>query len=126
MESRRPRLLCYGHDDMLLYTRKCILEDDFSVEICRGLVQLADCLRRGPVRIVVLCHSVPDQECEAAIEIARAAWPGVKILTLREGDQGEECSLHADKTMASLEGPPVLLYKVHSMLGSASENASYQ
>jgi hypothetical protein len=28
--------------------------------------------------------------------------------------------------MASLEGPPVLLYKVHSMLGTAPENASYR
>ncbi|HEY1963555.1 MAG TPA: hypothetical protein VGG59_01425 [Acidobacteriaceae bacterium] len=111
---------------MLLYTRKCILEGDFSVEVCSGLAQLGEFLRNGPVRIVVLCHSVPDQECEAAIQMARATWPGVKILTLREGDH-EECSLHADKTMESLEGPPALLYKVHSLLGTASAgSASYQ
>jgi hypothetical protein len=111
---------------MLLYTRKCILESDFSVEICSGLAGLGEHLRQGPVRVVVVCHSVPDQECEAAIQMSRAAWPGIKILTLREGDH-EECSLHADKTMESLEGPPALLYKVHSLLGTASAgNASYQ
>lgn len=126
MESRRPRLLCYGHDDMLLYTRKCILESDFSVEICTGLTRLGECLRAGPVRVVVICHSVSDQECKAAIEMARAAWPGIKILTLREGDH-EECSLHADKSMDHLDGPPALLYKVHSLLGTASaDKPSYQ
>jgi hypothetical protein len=110
---------------MLLYTRKCILEGDFSVEICSGLTRLGELLRAGPVRVVVLCHSVPDQECEAAIEMARAAWPGIKILTLREGHH-EECSVHADKTMESLEGPPALLYKVHSMLGNASAGNARQ
>src|ERR1700747_2018487 len=104
MEPSRPRLICYGHDNMLLYTRKCILDGDFSVEICSGLSRLGECLREGPVRAMVVCHSVPDQECEAAMEMARVAWPGVKILALREGDHGE-CSLHSDKTMESLEGP---------------------
>jgi hypothetical protein len=126
MEPTRPRLICYGHDNMLLYTRKCILEGDFSVEICGGLTRLGECLSKGPVRVVVICHSVPDEECEAAIQMARAAWPGIKILTLREGDH-EECSLHADKSMESLEGPPALLHKVHALLGMASaENANYQ
>jgi hypothetical protein len=110
---------------MLLYTRKCILQSDFSVEICTGLARLGECLRQGPVRVVVICHSVPDQECEAVIEMARATWPGIKILTLREGVE-ETCSLHADKTMESLEGPPALLYKVHSLLGTAAAgNATY-
>jgi hypothetical protein len=115
----RLQLICYGHDDMLLYTRKCILQSDFSVEICTGLARLGECLRQGPVRVIVICHSVPDQECEVAIEMARATWPGIKVLALREGIP-ETCSLHADKTMENLEGPPALLYKVHSLLGTAS------
>ena len=125
MEPSRARLVCYGHDDMLLYTRQCILSRDFSVEICSGLARLGECLREGPVRVVVICHSVPDRECEVAIEMSRAAWPGIKILTLREGDPGV-CSLHADKSMENLEGPPALLYKVHSMLGSLSAESQSQ
>jgi hypothetical protein len=104
---------------MLLYTRKCILERDYSVEICSGLARLGAILRQGPVHVVVLCHSVPDAECEKVMELSRAAWPAVKILVLQEGAQGE-CSLHSDKTMESLEGPPALLGKIHSMLGTAA------
>lgn len=124
MEFGRPRLICYGHDDMLLYTRKCILEREFAVEICCSVVRLGEVLAQGPVLVVVLCHSVPDWECEEAIELSRAAWPGVKILTLQEGVTGE-CTLHADRTMESLEGPPVLLHKVHSMLGVGPANAAH-
>ena len=118
MESRL-RLICYGHEDMLLFTRKCILEREFSVEVCGGLTRLGELLAQGPVHVVVMCHSVPDWECEEAIELSRAAWPEVKILTLREGDHGE-CPLHSDRTMESLDGPPTLLRKLHSMLGMAS------
>jgi hypothetical protein len=119
MEYRRHRLLCYGHDDMLLFTRKCILERDFSAEICSGLTRLVEMLAQGPVQIVVVCHSVPDWECEQVIELSRAAWPEVKILALQEGTPGE-CSVHSDGTMENLEGPPALLHEVHALLGIAA------
>jgi hypothetical protein len=104
---------------MLLFTRKCILERDFFAEICTGLGRLGEMLAQGPVQIVVVCHSVPDRECEQAIELSRAAWPEVKILVLQEGANGE-CSLHSDGTMEHLEGPPALLHEVHALLGIAA------
>jgi hypothetical protein len=123
MEFDRPRLICYGHDEMLLYTRKCILERDFAVELCCSVVRLGEVLAQGPVLVVVVCHSVSDWECDEVIELSRAAWPGVRILALQEGIPGE-CSIHADQTMEHLEGPPVLLYKVHSMLGVGPAEAA--
>lgn len=111
---------------MLLYTRQRILESDFSAEICSGLSRLEECLRESRVWVVVVCHSVPNQECQTAIEMARAAWPGVKILTLLGGHPGKRSlhcdnsrSLHSDNSMDSLEGPPALLCMVHCMLGNA-------
>lgn len=101
---------------MLLFTRKCILERDFSAEICTGLDRLREMLAQGPVQIVVVCHSVPDTECEQVIDLSRAAWPEVKILVLQEGTRGD-CSVHSDGTMESLEGPPALLHQVHALLG---------
>jgi hypothetical protein len=125
MESRRARVLCYGHDDMLLYTRKRILDREFSAEICDQLAKLPEFLARGPVDLVVLCQSVPDWECDAVIELSRAAWPGVKILTLHDSTLGE-CSAHADRTMENLEGPPALLHEIRALVTKASaENAAH-
>jgi len=104
---------------MLLFTRKCILDKDFAVEICDGLSRLGEMLAQGPVQLVVLCHSVPDWECDEVIELSRAAWPEVKILALRESTLGE-CAAHSDGTMENLEGPPALLHEVHALLGIAA------
>ena len=109
---------------MLLFTRKRILDKEFAAEICDGLTRLGEMLPQGPVHLVVLCQSVPGWECDAVIELSRAAWPEVKILVLQEGSQGE-CSLHSDRTMESLEGPPALLHEVHALLKTAvAENAA--
>lgn len=108
---------------MLLYTRKCILEREFAAEICCSVVRLGEILAQGPVQAVVVCHSVPDWECDEVIDLSRAAWPEVKVLILQEGITGE-CSPYGDRTMESLEGPPVLLHKLHSMLGVGPANAA--
>jgi hypothetical protein len=110
---------------MLLYTRKRILDGEFSAEICDHLAQLPEFLAHGPLDLVVLCQSVPDWECDAVIELARAASPGVKILTLQESALGE-CSAHADRTIENLEGPPALLHEIRALVTKASaENAAH-
>ena len=116
---RRPRLLCYGHDGMLLYTRKLILEAEFSVERCEDLAGLSKLLSRGPVDLVLVCHSVPQEECEEVIEKVRAESPAAKVLVLREA-LGGACSAHSDGTMNNLEGPPALLHEIHALLGMAT------
>jgi hypothetical protein len=124
MENRRHRVLCYGHDDMLLFTRKRILDKEFAAEICDGLTRLGEMLAQGPVELVVLCHSVPEWECDEVIDLSRAAWPEVKILALRESAMGQ-CAAHSDGTMENLEGPPALLHEVHALLRTAAaENAA--
>jgi hypothetical protein len=104
---------------MLLYTRKRILDREFSAEICEQLARLPEFLAHGPLDLVVLCQSVPDWECEAVIELSRAAWPRVKILTLHDSTLGE-CSAHADRTMENQEGPPALLHEIRAMVAESS------
>ena len=119
MPSSRPRVLCYGHDEMLLYTRERILDREFLVERCNTLTGLEQVLSRGPLDLILLCHSVPAAECEEVIEMARAESPGVKVLVLHESMPGA-CSVHSDASMENLEGPPALLHEIHALLGMAA------
>ena len=107
MASSLPRLLCYGHDEMLLFTRRRILEREYGVETCDRLRDLEAVLAEGPFQVTVLCQSVPDAECKEVMRRVRAAWPEVKVLVLRESIVGV-CSTRSDCTMDSLDGPPAL------------------
>jgi DNA-binding response OmpR family regulator len=118
MPNGLPRLLCYGHDEVLLYTRKKILERDFYVETARTLNDLEDVLARGSVQVAVVCHSVPDAECQEMIERLRVESPEVKVLVL-QATSPETCSEHSDRTMESLQGPPALLSEVHELMEEA-------
>jgi len=118
------RLLSYGHDEMLLFTRKRILEREYWVETCDGLCGLEEVLVKGPFQLALLCQSVPDAECQEVMWRVRAAWPEVKVLVLRESIAGV-CATRSDHTMDSLEGPPALLHEIHALLEiAATESAT--
>jgi hypothetical protein len=112
----RARLLCYGHDEMLLYTRKLILDREFLTEKCDTLAGLAEILARGPLDLVLMCQSVPDAECEEVIELVRRASPDVKVLVLEVGQAGS-CSLHSDAALENVAGPSALLHEIYALLG---------
>jgi hypothetical protein len=118
MASQRPRVLCYGHEEMLLYTRKRILEQEFLVDRCEDVTCLEEKLSRGPLDLLLLCQSVPEAECVEVINLVRAASPEVKVLVLEAGLSGS-CSLQSDAAMGMMDGPPALLDKIHALLGIA-------
>jgi DNA-binding response OmpR family regulator len=117
-----PRLLCYGHDELLLYTRKKILEQEVFVETCTHISQLPAILSRGPVEIAVLCHSVPDEECHEVLRCIRDSCPEVKVLVLYE-TAPETCTEDSDKMMGSLDGPATLLNDVRGLMEEAAHGA---
>ena len=119
-----PRVLCYRHNEMLLYTRKRILDREFVVEGCDALAELTEILSRDPLDLVLICQSVPDAECEEVIDMVRAASPEVKVLVLQAGHPGS-CSMHSDAAMENLEGPPALLEEIRGMLGIAAPQSTH-
>lgn len=121
--SLLPRLLCYGHDDLLLFTRKKILEREYFVETCTHITGLEPILSRGPIEVVVLCHSVPDEECQEVLLRVRERSPSVKVLVLYETDP-QFCTEHSDKTMESLDGPYTLIEDVHALMKEAAHRRS--
>jgi DNA-binding NtrC family response regulator len=118
------RLLSYGHDEMLLFTRRRILEREYWVETCDRLCDLEEALAKGPFQLALLCQSVPDAECKEIMQRVRAAWPEVKVLVLQESIVGV-CATRSDCTMDSLDGPPALLHEIHLLLEiAATESAA--
>lgn len=118
------RLLSYGHDEMLLFTRKRILEREYWVETCDDLCDLEEVLAKGPFQLALLCQSVPDAECQDVTQRLRAAWPEIKVLILRESIVGVRTA-RCDHMMDSLEGPPALLHEIHLLLEiAATESAA--
>jgi DNA-binding NtrC family response regulator len=110
---------------MLLFTRKKILEREFSVEICTHVSGLDAILAGGPVDVAVLCHSVPDAECQEVIHRLREHSPCVKVLVLYESVP-EVCTENSDRTMESLEGPGTLIDDVRALMEEAAqENAGH-
>jgi DNA-binding NtrC family response regulator len=119
------RLLSYGHDEMLLFTRRRILEREYWVEACDRLCDLEEVLAKGPFQLALLCQSVPDAECQEIMQRVRAAWPEIKVLVLRESIVGVRTTTRCDHTMDSLEGPPALLHEIHVLLEiAATESAA--
>jgi hypothetical protein len=123
MASSLPRLLSYGHDEMLLFTRKRILEREYWVETCDLLCDLEEVLAKGPFQLALLCQSVPDAECQEVMQRLRAAWPEIKVLVLRESMVGVRTT-RCDRTMESLEGPPALLREIHLLLEIAATESA--
>jgi DNA-binding NtrC family response regulator len=121
--SRLPGLICYGHDDLLLFTRKKILEREFSVETCTQVPELDAALSRGPVEVIVICHSVPDEECHEVVLRVREQSPSAKVLVLYEAVP-EVCTEDSDKTMECLEGPSTLLRDVRALMEEAAEESA--
>ncbi len=124
MPSGCPRILCYGHDEVLLYTRKLILDREFVAEKCGTLAGLTEILSRGPLDLLLICQSVSEAECEEVIEMVRAASPEVKVLVMQAGHPGL-CSVHSDAAMENLEGPPALLEEIRGMLGIAAPQSPH-
>jgi hypothetical protein len=120
MVLHHAHLLCYGHDEMLLYTRQQILNKKFSVDTCVDFAGLSDVLSRGPLDGALICHSVPNRECGEVIGRLHILSPKTKVLAIEEY-MPRICATYSDAVMNNMEGPHALLRKTHALLGMASE-----
>jgi DNA-binding response OmpR family regulator len=111
----------YGHDELLLMTRRRILEGaGFRADVTSEVKEIPRLVRELPADLVVLCHSLSRTECVVAGMVARNHRPEVRILLLvadgffRERDSSMS-EVADDIFTLSLE-PERLVAKVRSML----------
>lgn len=121
MKKNQSSILIVGHDEHLLATRQWVLQT-------RGYqvmtVQRASAVRTvplaGPVRLVVLCHTLSPAETELAESAAGERWPGVKHLTLSP-ERGRAPTGLLGQLLHTLDGPDKLLSMVTELVGSSAE-----
>jgi hypothetical protein len=82
-----PSVLIYGRDEFLLVSRAMLLE---SAGYCAHRALNSDTfrgiLRNKPVSILILCHTLTEVDCLAALDVGAKIRPGIKSLVLTHRD----------------------------------------
>jgi CheY-like chemotaxis protein len=80
-----PSILLFGHDDVLLYTRREILDRaGFQVRIALSLKELELIALGDHLDLIVICNSVSRQEGAKASRVTRDCNPITRSLMLEE------------------------------------------
>jgi CheY-like chemotaxis protein len=113
--NTRPLLLCLSKNPELLEIRLRVLSMRYDVVPVRSLDEMKALSSNTPFDVLVLCHSLSQMEFDEATELARATWPGIRIVAIATA-----LSPHSDRVPAvvdALAGPPSLFRSISSLLG---------
>lgn len=106
----------YGVDPQLLRLRKLVLETvGHSVRIASSGDQVRRIIETSQIDLLLLCHTLPTEECNNLIKVAQDAWPWIKVLVLvgtRTGCRGSDL----DEEFDANEGPEKLLSKIDDLV----------
>ena len=99
----RDLILIYGRDAHLLDTRRWLLEQaGYRVLSVSGLSEAQQAV--DDAKVLVLCHSLSRADCQAAVEMAKAVAPQMKVLTLTAGKPA-----YTEPSMSAFDGPRRLI-----------------
>jgi CheY-like chemotaxis protein len=112
--SRKPELLCAGRDAMLNRTRRMILEKCFSVKVATTEAEATALLQGQRFDLVLLCYSLPDEECRRIVGVTHSLPSPPKILSMAEG---HERLLLGPRDEEFLSGGPADLLKKAAAMG---------
>ncbi len=115
---QRPFLLCLSNNPVLLEIRASVLATQYRVIPLRGTQEMEALPAGDAFRILVLCHSLSEEECESAIRLAHARWPGIKVVSI--ATLSSVCPRRqSDAVIDSLAGAPALLQTVAYLINQA-------
>jgi DNA-binding response OmpR family regulator len=108
-------VLIVSRDQMLLQTRALILGAYFQVESAGRVAEAKAAMAKIAFDLVILCHSIPDDEYRKMIELCESQNPRPKILTLNAATNGHHRAGDGDCALEC--GPYELLKKTAEMVG---------
>ena len=110
------RVLVVSRDEMLLRTRKMILGAFFVVEVAGRLPEAVTAMKRSKFDLIVLCHSLTADECEALAFLSQQHTPRPLILAMNPSSR-TSVKTWADAQLGMDVGPYALVKKCAEMLG---------
>jgi hypothetical protein len=115
--NSKARVLIVSRDDMLRRTREMILGGYFNVQAAGRCSEAKAMIATTPFDLVVLCHSLQENECEQLAQLAHSQVARVMVLAMNAATNGAEQWPWADKQLGVDAGPYGLLKMCASMLG---------
>lgn len=116
------RILSIGVDSDLLSTRNLVLRKaGYLVASATDLQRARQLLQRAWFDLVILCHAIPKEKREEAVEEIRRVQPKTSVIALRAG--GEELNAAVDATIESYN-PESLLESLADILSHAPQAAA--
>jgi hypothetical protein len=110
-----PHVLCFSRDPLLLKTRVAVLERQYRVVPVGSLAEILELPFGSTFDLVVLCHTVSDEDCRNARAFIKARWPSAKVLSMTTGSRS--CGVEQGEIIVrGLDGPPALLQRIDSLL----------
>jgi CheY-like chemotaxis protein len=113
-----PKILLIGDDFRLLATRAALLTKTGASTVCCNPAEMQKDLERESFDLVVLCHSLSEEDAHRAATFVRQRWPAAKVFLI-------ESSVPLDKTFdgVALDGtisstPSTLLAQTVKLLAS--------
>jgi CheY-like chemotaxis protein len=111
------RVLCFGHNLMLLETRQWILEKCFLSVYVSSLSDLKRVAEGGEFDLLILCHYLSRHDFRDAADLVHDICPGLKLFGF-SSDTTVWDLLLSDQVMVGMDGPRVLLQLAQEPLHS--------
>lgn len=109
------RILTFGHDPSLLRSRELLLRNEgFEVVTATEPKEATRVLTEQHVDLLILCHTVREQERQTILSFAHASDHALKALLLIAAPTGFMQS-GQNSSLSTLDGPRTLLAAVHGL-----------
>ena len=123
-------ILSAGRDRALLYTRNRVMEEaGYIVTSAITPAEITDFCFRGDFDLVILCHSIPQEERERIARLVRMHTPSTPVIVLadmptRKYDFGD-LTVHSEAANLLSCIPEALKLAAHRKLAMAAHTAGH-
>ena len=104
------RVLCFGHNLMLLETRQWIPEKRFPSVYVSSLSDLERVVEGGGFDLLILCHSLSQHDLRKAADLVHNICPRLQVLALRSDTAAWDAPV-SGQVMLGLDGPRALVQR---------------